>query len=342
MKRRLAVSLIFAILLSPVGAVSTQATDPLPQLTTLSNRNATFDLATKAYVVMKRGPVKVVVVDNQAVDDDVLPGHRAGYSGIASLTHEAQPENVFVPAYSGLNFEHIHDGTKRDRDILFEPRRMPMQLRIVDRFTCELYQAPTRTWKLESVLRYHLLPDGAIEMTLECIPHAKTFTNGYVGLFWASYIHSPASKDIFFLGQRQGESRAKPGWVRGQTPQHGVLATHIGRYDKRVFEHDVDFPLTLAFQRSHYRYTEPWYYGVSRNMALVFMFRPKDHVRLTQSPSGGGKGNPAWDFQYFADQYEVGGRYQMVMRALYTPFESVQQIEEASAPHRQALHAHQR
>ena len=43
-----------------------------------------------------------------------LPGHRAGYNGVASLTHKRRPSNLFVAAYGGLNFEHIHDGTAAD------------------------------------------------------------------------------------------------------------------------------------------------------------------------------------------------------------------------------------
>jgi len=72
-------------------------------------------------------------------------------------------------------------------------------------------------------------------------------------------------------------------------------------------------------------------------MALVLMFRQCDEVRLSQSPSGGGKGNPAWDFQWFAAQYEVGRRYRFVMRAMYLPFESPEQIITATARHRAAL-----
>ncbi|MFP6693433.1 MAG: hypothetical protein VB875_10470, partial [Pirellulales bacterium] len=56
-----------------------------------------------------------------------------------------------------------------------------------------------------------------------------------------------------------------------------------------------------------------------------------------QSPSGGGRGNPAWDFQYFIPNYKVGQRYQMVMRAMYVPYESPTQVERASALHRRAL-----
>jgi len=78
-----------------------------------------------------------------------------------------------------------------------------------------------------------------------------------------------------------------------------------------------------------------WHYA--RGMAYVQMFRREDQVRLTQSPSGGGRGNPAWDFQFFIPDYEVGRMYRRVMRALYVPYESPEQIERATAPHRQAL-----
>ena len=72
-------------------------------------------------------------------------------------------------------------------------------------------------------------------------------------------------------------------------------------------------------------------------MAYAQVFRPLDQVRLAQSPSGGGKGNPAWDFQGFIPGYEVGRRYTLVMRALYLPYESAEQVRRAVEPHRIAL-----
>ena len=190
--------------------------------------------------------------------------------------------------------------------------------------------------KLESTLRYHILEDGAIEMTLECVPRAKTFRNDYIGLFWASYIHEPESLDIHFLGRERG-SNDRPDWIRGITPRHGVLATHRSASDDRRFPHDENFALTLVYNESKHFHAEPWYYGVSHGMALVFIFRPRDQIRMTQSPSGGGQGNPAWDFQFFIPQYKVGQRYQMVMRAMYVPFESADQVVRVSQPHRKAL-----
>jgi hypothetical protein len=212
-----------------------------------------------------------------------------------------------------------------------------MQIRRIDEYTAELYQPPTPHWQLESRLRYQLLEDGAIEMTLECVPHARTFKNNYIGLFFASYIDKPESLDIHFLGRPADQNDAEPRWIRGVTPEHGKFSTHLAASDNRNFAHDPNFPLTLVFNKSNYRYAEPWYYGVSDGMAFVLMFRPSDNVRFSQSPSGGGNGNPAWDFQWFVPQYEVGKRYRFVMRAMYLPYESPQQIIGATARHRAAL-----
>src|SRR5207245_708319 len=114
-----------------------------PRRTSLSDSGVRFTVPTKPYIVLRRGPLEAVVVDNRAVDDDVLPGHRAGYHGIASLKHDTQRRNLFVPSYAGLNFEHIHDGTVQDSKVLFEPRNAPMELRVIDDHAAELYQGPT-------------------------------------------------------------------------------------------------------------------------------------------------------------------------------------------------------
>lgn len=318
------------------------ASDPsmaIEPRTTLANPSIAFKVADKPYVVLKRGPFEAVVVDHQAVDDAVLPGHRKGYSGLGALRHTAQPRNLFVPAYAGLNFEHILDGTWQERAVLFEPRNVLVELRVINEHTAELYQAPTPHYALESCQRFELRADGVIEMTFEFIPRRVTWANGYLHFFWASYIDRPESLDIHFLGRAAEDSKAPVDWVRGVTPKHGELATHLGLADRREFAHVEPFPLELPFGFSRHRFAEPWYFGLSRDMAFVQMFRPEDQVRLAQSPSGGGVGCPAWDFQWFVEKPEVGRRYQLVMRALYLPLkpgsplaEIRKEVEKAARP----------
>jgi len=316
---------VFLVLREAAGAAA--ASPPAQQASTsLANSDVRYTVPEKAYVILRRGDLEAVVVDNRAVDDAVLPGHRAGYHGIASLRHARQPRNLFVPAYTGLNFEHIHDGTVQPRDILFEPRNAPMELRVVNEHVAELYQAPTSHWGLESCMRYELLAEGVIEMTFECIPHCNPFKNGYIGLFWASYIDRPESLDVHFHGVPD-EAPNQPGWQRGVAPAHGTLATHRALEDDRVFAHNPEFPLTLVFGFSHLRYAEPWYFGLCRDMAFLQIFRREDRVRLTQSPSGGGSGCPAWDFQWFITQPQIGQRYQLRMRAAYLSLERMHDIE---------------
>lgn len=289
--------------------------------TSLNNKNVEYQISDVGYHVMQHDGVKAVIVDNRAVDNAILPGHRAGYSGVAKLTHMKHGENLFVPSYAGLNFEHIHDGTTRERSILYEPRNAPCELRVVSDLVAELYWPPTPTFALECCLRYELLDDGVLELTIECIPHAKRFKRGYIGLFFASYINQPESLDIHFKGVRENQAK-DVNWIRGITPQHGELPTHLAIDDDRSFSSDADFPLSLVFNRSNHRYSEPWYYGISHGMAWLQVFRRSDGVRITQSPSGGGGGNPAWDFQYLIEDYNPGHLYQFVMRGVYCPVES--------------------
>jgi CubicO group peptidase (beta-lactamase class C family) len=306
---------------------STEAPLP-PGRTSLSDPGVLYTVPDKGYVVLRRGEIEAVIADNRAVDDEVLPGHRAGYHGVAALRSGRDGQNLFVPAYSGLNLEHIHDGTTRPREILFEPRQAPMELRAIDQSTAELYQPPTPTWGLESCLRYEILDDGTIEMTFECVPRRDTFRGGYLGLFWASYIDRPQSLDVHFRGAQEGSGATAAGWLRGFTPKHGEAATHRAIEDLRNLPHDADFPLELPFGFSRLRYAEPWFYGVCRGAAFLQLFRNEDDVRLTQSPSGGGPGCPAWDFQWIVESPRVGRRYQLVMRAAYVPVSGKGESEE--------------
>ena len=65
-----------------------------------------------------------------------------------------------------------------------------------------------------------------------------------------------------------------------------MLATHLSSDDRREFPHDPQFPLTLVFNRSHHRYSEPWYYGVNHGMAVAMVFRPADSIRMSPIARG--------------------------------------------------------
>ncbi len=145
-----------------------------PGVTSLTNPKVTYQRAAAPSVTLRRGPVTAVIVDHSPLN----AGHRAGYNGLASLAHRAQPDDLFVPLYAGLHFELMFDGAEQPRDVMFEPRRARMELRLVSRTVVELYQAPMPHWKLESCTRSALDPRGVVLMTFACIPRARTFRHG--------------------------------------------------------------------------------------------------------------------------------------------------------------------
>ncbi len=87
------------VVLCTLTALDGFAGESAPKLTTLSDASIKYRVSEKPYMVLRRAGVEAVVVDNRAVDDDVLSDHRAGYSGIASLKHAKRPENLFVSSY---------------------------------------------------------------------------------------------------------------------------------------------------------------------------------------------------------------------------------------------------
>lgn len=308
-----------------------------PPRTTLTERQP-YEVVPQGVVRLHAGPLELVLVDNQAHTLPEAPHHRAGYNGIAVLKHRQEPRSLFVPEVAGLNFEHIHDGTRATLKEKFEPRVFPMEMRRIDATTYELYQPPTANFHLESCGRYALLPDGVIEYTFTCIPREAPEQQNFLGFFWASYIHQPENLSIWFLGRETG-SAAAPRWVNGITPQHGVDATHPPANPAFVPKIESDFPLTLVHHRSRFEHTQSYYYAICRGMAWLQVFRPQDQIWFAQSPSGGGAGNPAWDFQWFIPHVQVDQPYGFVMRAAYVPFESREQIEQLARQIQQELRA---
>ena len=332
MKRRDLLAILGSIFLILASNRSAGAQGISTGHTSLTDPSVKYEGPREHHVVLRRGPITAVIVDNEAVDVPDCPGHGAGYNGVAVMKHDNHADNLFVPAYAGLNFEHIHDGTFSVNREVFEPRKAPMQLRIVDQHTVELYQPPTPNYQLESCGRYHLLADGTIEYSFECIPRADSFAGGYIGLFWASYIHQPQSTDIYFVG-RKATTDDQTQLIRSHSRAHGVDSTHPPDGALPNLPHAEGFPLTLVFNRSPYVHTEPRYYGLDEGFAFVQMFRTSDGIWFAQSPSGGGQNNPAWDFQYFIPDYKVGQAYGFVMRAALVPFENHEQLTELVHPH---------
>jgi hypothetical protein len=63
-------------------------------------------------------------------------------------------------------------------------------------------------------------------------------------------------------------------------------------------------------------------------MVLAFMFDAPGRIRFSQSPTGGGELNPAWDFQYIIPDVKIGREYSFRARMIYKKFMGKKDIEK--------------
>lgn len=269
--------------------------------------------ASAGHVTISAGDLTVTFADNSAFGRH----HRGGYNGIAELRHKSQRENVFVPLYAGFNLEHIFGGDRLER--LFEPRQHPMTLKKVSERSVVLHQFPTPISSVESTITFTVVPPHYVDIHCELVAHKKDFfKHGYLGAFWASYINAPEDKHIYFLGTEPAND--KPHWISAFSEKHGLKSTHLPVGEKQDLFFAEDFNATLASHFSDCRFSRPFFYGRFRNMVLIFMFDRSEGIRFSQSPTGGGPKNPAWDFQFIVRNFEVGRPYSFNARVAYEPF----------------------
>lgn len=264
-------------------------------------------------ITIENGNLKVIFVDNEAFGTV----HRAGYNGIAELYHRANDSTLFVPQYAGFNLEHVFGGDSLAQ--LFEPRLHPMKLFRKSENEIVLYQEATPLSGVESLTTFTVNGPDYIDVQFDCILHNdQFFKHGYAGLFWASYIHRPEDKKIYFLGAPEGQQDAT--WMATYSEKHGTKSTHRSLKDKNDFFFAENFNAKLASHYSDYRYMFPFYFGRFGNMVLAFLFESEGVIRFSQSPTGGGQDSPAWDFQYIIPSPKYGKKYSFRARMVYKPF----------------------
>lgn len=272
-------------------------------------------------VTIKNQKLTVSFANNKAYS----PSHWKGYSGISELYHSAQDSSVFMINHAGFNFEFIVSGDSLAQK--FEPRRHSVELYSRSENEVMLYQSPTPQSQVESLTIFELVNDEFIDVTFRCVVHAGDFFKyGYAGLFWASYIDTPKDKNIYFKGFEKSETTAH--WIKAISQRHGIKSTHKGENDEHDLYFAPNFNIKLFNSFSDYRYESPFYYGRFHNMVLAYLFDSLEVIRFAQSPTGGGRTQPAWDFQFIIPDLKYEHEYSFRARIIYKPFISEQDIEE--------------
>jgi hypothetical protein len=253
--------------------------------------------ASPSSATLRAGDLTAVVGDNTSSGT-----HRAGYNGVWSLHHAQGPRSLFVPALSGLNLEHIVTGEHLEaRETFFEPRHAPMTLRVTGPAEAELHQPPTPTFHVESWSRFRVSAPHVLDFEFRCRAHRDVFPYGSLALFWASYIHAPADKSLYFLGGSDGQSQL---WTQFCPQWHNDQSTVRHRADDFTLRFPDGGRDALFKNLSRLRFDLPFFYGRFEGLVWIVMFDRTEGIRFTQSPSGGGVDpafrttNPAWDFQF--------------------------------------------
>jgi hypothetical protein len=232
-----------------------------------------------------------------------------------------------------LNFEHIFSGDAASFGWnIFEPRRAPMQLIRLADDKVELRQARTEHWPLRSRLVCEVKGD-AMDFTYFGTPLEDAWKkHGYIGVFFASYIQAPEDMSIQFSGRsRPGRGDQRPRWIKHLPEKHGVAANHRPAGSNWDPSLDDGFNIDLVKGISDFEYVYPFFFGRSGENAVVMMFdrsNAEGELRFAQSPSGGGKGNPAWDFVYFRRDYVVNREFSFRARAVYRKFTSAEDVAQ--------------
>ncbi|MFC2087735.1 hypothetical protein ACFLSA_06210 [Bacteroidota bacterium] len=273
-------------------------------------------------VTLKKGDLQVSIKNNEHLYNPFRKRDLLGLNGIIDLSHPA--ERVSPISHTCINLEHIFAG---DRLLdLFEPRTHYMSLLKGKDDEWQLYQSPTPISQVETLTSFKLTAPHYIDIKVKCMIHSDDFiTHDYLGLFFASYIEAPEDKRIFFQGYEKGETTPK--WIEAYSEKHGDKSTHIAKDDdKDAFYFAPDFNVKLANHFSEYKYDKPFYYGRFKNMVLAFLFDSSEIIRFSQSPTGGGAKNPAWDFQYIIPNPQLKKEYSFRARIVYKPFISEEDV----------------
>ncbi len=96
--------------------------------------------------------------------------------------------------------------------------------------------------------------------------------------------------------------------------------------EKDSFYFAPNFNATLASHFSKFRFEKPFYYGRFHDMILAYFFDTDQVIRFSQSPTGGGPDNPAWDFQFLIPNFVINQVYSFRARIIYKPFISAEEI----------------
>ena len=248
--------------------------------------------------------------DNAPSDD-----RREGMNG-AVIRHRLDAQGLFAAGLAGLNFEHIFDGQQDDRALHFEPRRAACELEpLADGSGVTLTWPPTPQWGLAARIVLRAVEPDMVDAEYAFTPTRRGSVGDLLGVFFADYINQPAEPGYKFFGREaeRGEERA----IHYASPEHGTASTHRGFDEPNYPPMGAISAHWMYASFSPYVFTRPYFWGEARGLTALWMFDAPEGLRIAHSPSGGGPGNPAWDYIFLMPYYEISRTYRWRSRLAY-------------------------
>ena len=281
-------------------------------------------------------------------DNKALGIHCAGYNGVASLIPRHSGNNLFVPAYAGLNFETISlqglEPYAQDHDSKFEPRSEPMHVEEATSGQVVLVQPETSHAHVSARITFSVEEPCYLHQRIELTFHRRFCgadeKNAFSSLF-ASYMHIPSDLHIYLKPDLESGDAAE-GWV-GVTKKDHLGPVEIcplpGGRQLNPAEHleAVETGESMGEGELHSAANKgplTFYYGFCPgDLLFLMMFKQPERFRLAYSPSGAGQGlssvpgkgnrpawNPAWDYVLRLDDVEIGKIYVWDLCLAIKPF----------------------
>lgn len=277
-----------------------------------------------------------------------VPGPQIIGAGFNPLTHGRYPDqNLFLDKAIGLNFEHILNGTARDKAInKFTPRLDRCSIhRLADAGASIVHAAEDSTWAIESEMRYVFSGSDAIDLEFTACPREDRFSLGYVAFMWASYMNRTRERRIHFYGEMDGEE----GWVSfGDPTPNGFETGTVSAVGVPDLPYEEGAETLNLIENARKKFLYPFYYGLvdgdgrlettDDTMAYIMMFDQRDPIRFAmwnfyRDEAGHPDAHsPAWDWQFVIRNPVVGRRYGYRARVVYRPFAGQEDV--ASEYHR--------
>jgi hypothetical protein len=272
--------------------------------------------------------------------DYVANANRSG-NGFNPLQHDQfRGEGLFRDEMTGLYFEHIFNGTKKDHELaMFTPNKDRHYIKkLSDSSAIMVHPVESSSWTIASEMKY-TLRDNGIDMEFKATPSVDRFPLGFCAFMWASYMNHTRERQIHFYGT----NGTQEGWISfGEDAEKGFETGTVAHQNVPFLPYEVGAQTLNLIEDKNKRFIKPFYYGLvdgdgdfathDDTMAYIMMFDQTEPIRfalwnfIRDFENNPNPHSPAWDWQFVIRDPKPGQTYGYRARMLYKRFQSNEDV----------------